>query len=136
MIALFALANQGAGPAPTGDPSKIVRDSSHKTGTGTVQLVAFGDFQCPPCGAPQPTVKQLLQEYNGKVTFYFRNFPLTNIHSNAMAAAQAAEAAAEQDKYWEMHDKLFETQKEWESLAPAEANAKFADYALALGLDV
>jgi protein-disulfide isomerase len=136
MIGLFALANRGAAPAPTGDASKIIRDTSHQTGTGAVQIVEFGDFQCPACGAAHPHVKQLLQEYNGRVTFYFRNFPLTNIHPNAMAAAQAAEAAADQGKYWEMHNKLFESQKEWETLAATEASAKFAEYAGALGLDV
>lgn len=136
MIGLFAIANRGAGPDPVGDKTKITRDSSHKIGTGAVQLVEFGDYQCPACGNAHPVVKQLLKDYDGKITFYFRNFPLANIHPNALASAQAAEAAADQGKFWEMHDKLYEAQKEWESLAASAAAAKFAEYAGGLGLDV
>lgn len=136
MIGLFAVANKGTStPSPTavGDKTKIVRDTTHKEGTGTLQLVEFGDFQCPACGAAHPNIKKLVQEYEGKVTFSFRNFPLTTIHQNAQAGAQAAEAAAEQDKYWEMHDKLYETQNDWSELS--DPTDKFASYAKDLGLD-
>src|SRR5688572_5210284 len=101
MIGLFALANNNSSDAPTavGDPQKIIRENSHKLGTGPVQLVEFGDYQCPACGAAQPSVKQLLKDYEGKLTFYFRNFPLTQIHRNTTTAAQAAEAAGDQGKF-------------------------------------
>jgi len=132
MIGLFLLANQGSTP-PTGDKTKITRDNSHKTGTGAITMVEFGDYQCPACGAAHPNVKQLLKDYDGKITFYFRNFPLTNIHKNASASANAAEAAGDQGKYWEMHDKLYETQKEWSDLP--DPSAKFTEYAGAIGLD-
>ncbi len=135
MIAAFYFANKPAdtGPAPVGDKTKVIRDNSHKQGTGSVQLVEFGDFQCPACGAAHPNVVKLMKDYEGKVTFYFRNFPLTQIHKNAVASAQAAEAAGEQGKYWEMHDKLYEVQKEWsEESDPTE---KFVGYAKDLGLD-
>lgn len=137
MIALFMFANRDtSGPAPVGDKTKIVRDNSHQTGSGPVQLVEFGDFQCPACGATHPVIKQLLQDYNGKITFYFRNFPLTNIHKNALASAQAAEAAGDQGKYWEMYDKLYDGQKDWSELTSSDAAAKYTDYAKDLGLDV
>jgi protein-disulfide isomerase len=99
-------------------------------------VVEYGDYQCPACGTVHPNLKQLVKDYDGKVTFYFRNFPLTSLHPNANAAANAAEAAAGQNKFWEMHDKLYETQKNWSSLAANDAEAKFADYAKELGLDV
>ena len=134
MIGLFVLANSGSTPpGPVGNKTKIIRDNSHKTGTGSVQLVEFGDFQCPACGAAEPNVQQLLKDESGKVTFYFRNFPLVNVHQNANASANAAEAAADQGKYWEMHDKLYQTQTAWSTLSdPTET---FVGYARGLGLD-
>jgi len=134
MIGLFVIANQGGAPAPTGDKTKITRDTSHKTGAGTVTMVEFGDYQCPACGAAYPNVKQLMKDYDGKITFYFRNFPLVNVHQNANASANAAEAAAAQGKFWEMHDKLYETQKELSELS--DPTSKFVEYATALGLNV
>lgn len=136
MIGLFALANKGSNtPAPTGDKTKIIRDNSHKTGSGSVQLVEFGDYQCPACGAAYPNVKQIMKDFDGKVTLYFRNFPLTQIHQNAMLGAEAAEAAGAQGKYWEMHDKLYDKQKEWGELTGTEAENKIVGYAKDLGLD-
>jgi protein-disulfide isomerase len=134
MIGLFAIANKST-PAPVGDKTKVIRDSSHKQGSGAVQLVEFGDYQCPACGAAYPNVKQLTKDYNGKITFYFRNFPLTQLHPNANLGANAAEAAAAQGKFWEMHDKLYETQTEWASLSATDAEAKMVGYARDLGLD-
>jgi protein-disulfide isomerase len=134
MIGLFILANKSA-PAPTGDKTKVIRDNSHKQGTGDVQLVEYGDYQCPACGAAYPIVKQLQKDYDGKFTFYFRNFPLTQLHPNAMLAANAAEAAGAQNKFWEMHDKLYETQKDWADLPASDAEAKMVGYAKDLGLD-
>jgi protein-disulfide isomerase len=133
MIGLFMIANQGStAPAAVGDKTKIIRDTSHKTGTGAVQVVEFGDFECPACGAAEPGVEQLIKDYSGKVTVYFRNFPLPQ-HLNAQAAAEAAEAAADQGKYWEMHDKLYATQKDWENIA--DPTDTFVGYAQGLGLN-
>lgn len=137
LIGLFALANKSTspGPTPTGDKTKIVRDTSHKTGSGPVQVVEFGDFQCPVCGAAYPITKQIQMDFSGKITFYFRNFPLTQIHQNAMLGAEAAEAAGAQGKYWEMHDKLYENQKDWSELGASAAEDKLVGYAQDLGLD-
>ena len=74
-----------------------------------VTIVEFSDFQCPFCGKVEPTVKQILDIYKGKVKLVYRDFPL-NSHEFAQKAAEASECADEQDKFWEYHDKLFENQ--------------------------
>ncbi len=73
-------------------------------------LVEYGDYQCPYCGAAYPVVKRVQQKLGKKLRFVFRNFPLTQAHPYALIAAEAAEAAALQGKFWEMHDLLFEQQ--------------------------
>jgi len=73
-------------------------------------LVEYGDYQCPYCGAAYPVVKRLQKTLGKKLRFVFRNFPLTQMHPYALIAAEAAEAAALQGKFWEMHDLLFEAQ--------------------------
>jgi protein-disulfide isomerase len=73
-------------------------------------LVEYGDYQCPYCGAAYPVVKRLQKRLGKKLRFVFRNFPLTQAHPYALMAAEAAEAAALQGKFWEMHDLLFEEQ--------------------------
>jgi protein-disulfide isomerase len=73
-------------------------------------LVEYGDYQCPYCGAAYPVVKRLQKTLGKKLRFIFRNFPLTQVHPYALIAAEAAEAAALQDKFWKMHDLLFEQQ--------------------------
>jgi protein-disulfide isomerase len=73
-------------------------------------LVEYGDYQCPFCGAAYPVVKQVQEALGKNLRFVFRNFPLTEAHPYALLAAEAAEAAALQDKFWEMHDLMFEQQ--------------------------
>jgi len=76
-----------------------------------VQLVEFSDFECPFCIRAYPTVKQILKDYNGQVRFYYKQFPLTQIHPDAQKAAEASLCAADQGKFWEFHDKMFEVQQ-------------------------
>src|SRR5205823_4128670 len=76
-----------------------------------VTLVEYGDYECPYCGQAHPIVKELQQRLGDRLRFVFRNFPLTQIHLHAEHAAEAAEAAGAQDKFWEMHDTLFEHQR-------------------------
>src|ERR671922_1735022 len=77
-----------------------------------ITLIEYGDYECPYTGMAYPIVKELIKEFgNDKIRFVFRNFPLNDIHPHAQHAAEAAEAAAAQDKFWEMHDYLFEHQK-------------------------
>ncbi len=98
-----------------------------------VVLIEYSDFQCPACAFFFPIVKRLFEEYKDKIVFVYRHFPLPQ-HKNAKLAAIASEAAARQEKFWEMHDKLFENQKFWGE----EKNAKdiFIKYAQDLGLDL
>jgi protein-disulfide isomerase len=76
-----------------------------------VTLVEYGDYQCPYCGAAYPIIKQVQEEMGADLRFAFRNFPIVTAHPQAETAAEAAEAAAAQGKFWEMHDLLYENQK-------------------------
>lgn len=98
-----------------------------------VTLEEFGDFQCPPCGVLYPELKRIETDYDSRLRVIFHEYPLPQIHPNALLAAHAAEAAGLQGHFWEMHDLLYETQAKW---AKAD-NARdiFINYAAALGLD-
>jgi len=112
----------------------IAGEMRHKKGAGSVVITEFSDFQCPACAAVHQPLQQLLAKYEGKVTFVYRNFPLTSIHKNAMIAAQAAEAAGLQNKFFEYGDLLFAKQDEWANLSdPKEA---FRAYALLVEIDL
>jgi len=76
-----------------------------------VTLVEYGDFECPNCKQAAPAVKLLLDRFAGRVRLVFRHFPLEDVHPHALHAAQAAEAAGGQGKFWAMHDVLFENQR-------------------------
>ncbi len=90
----------------------IVGEQDHFQGTAnaSIVIVEFGDYQCPHCGAAYPIIKEIQETFGDQVKFVFRNFPLAEIHHYARAAAQAAEAAALQGKFWEIHDSIFEQQ--------------------------
>jgi protein-disulfide isomerase len=94
-----------------------------------VAVVEYGDFQCPTCKQAAAGLKLLLERFAGRVRLVFRHFPLEQAHSQALAAAEAAECAAEQGKFWEMHDLLFANQ---EHLSLKHLHG----YAERLGLDV
>ncbi len=102
--------------------------------TSTVTLVEYSDFQCPACAAFQPAVKQLLDEYGDQLSFEYRHFPLVSIHPHALKAATAAEAAGQQDKFFEFHDLLFENQSEWSRAAVPQSF--YIKYAEEVGLDI
>jgi protein-disulfide isomerase len=91
------------------------RDHVQGSANAPLTLVEYGDYQCPYCGAAYPVVKQLQEALGRRLRFVFRNFPLTEMHPYALIAAEAAEAAALQGKFWEMHDLIYENQ---ESLEP------------------
>jgi protein-disulfide isomerase len=80
-------------------------------GSAQVTLVEYGDYECPYCGQAYPIVKEVQKRLENKLRFVFRNFPITQIHPHAQQAAEAAEASAAQNKFWEMHDYLFEHQR-------------------------
>jgi protein-disulfide isomerase len=75
-----------------------------------VSLVEFGDFECPNCKQAAPAVKVLLDKFPGRVCFAFRHFPLTEVHPHALQAAEVAEIAGAQRRFWDMHDLLFDHQ--------------------------
>jgi protein-disulfide isomerase len=84
-----------------------------------VIIVEYSDFQCPSCAHIQPFLKDILATYKGNVRLYFKYYPLTMIHKNALTAAHAAECAARQNKFWPYGEKLFERQNQWAPLADA-----------------
>ncbi len=137
LLAIYANPKPAEPGAPV-DQQSLIRDSSHMTkkSSAKVNIVEFGDYQCPGCGAAHPILKQVIEKYkdNENVNFVFRNFPLDSIHPNAHISAEAAEAAARQGKFWEMHDILYEKQQEWST--QADPTTMFADYASVLGLNV
>lgn len=100
-----------------------------------VVLIEYGDFQCPSCGGAHPQIKEITEAYKDRVLFIFRNFPLTTIHPNARAAAAAVEAAGLSGKYWEMHNLIFESQDQWNTLVGSARTNKFVEYATSLGID-
>ncbi|HET6370969.1 MAG TPA: thioredoxin domain-containing protein, partial [Nitrospiria bacterium] len=99
-----------------------------------VTLVEYSDFQCPTCGQYYPMLRQLNDEFHDQIRFVYRQFPLTGLHRNAMPAALAAEAAGRQGRFWEMHNLIFEHQKEWSERT--DARNLFIGYAKQLGLDI
>lgn len=88
----------------------------------------FSDFQCPACKAAQPVVKDMLQTFGDRIAFRYRHYPLLAVHPLAFRAAQAAECANDQGKFWEYHDKLFQVQ-------PALSRGDLLSYAHDLGLN-
>lgn len=154
-IVIFSRQRGGAGSAgafatnnqqtqTTASPSSAAPQSSPNAATGftrpnvkvssPVVLEEYGDYQCPPCGMLYPVLKEIEHEYGDQLRVVFRHFPLTKIHKNAMMAAQAAEAARNQGKFWEMHDRLYRNQNTWKDLP--DARPIFIGYARELGLNV
>src|SRR5256885_13024895 len=114
----------GARPPPPGG----ARAPAGGTADARVTLVEYGDFECPFCGRAYPELKHVLRELGAKVRFVFRHFPLSEEHPHAQHAAEVAEAAAAQGKFWEMHDLLYQRQA-------ALADDDLVRYARELGLD-
>lgn len=94
-----------------------------------ITLLEYGDYQCPFCGLAYPVVKRLQRHFGKDLRFSFRNFPLIQSHQHALLAAAAAEAAGNQERFWEMHDMLYENQ---DHLAAKD----LAKYAASLQLDL
>ena len=128
-------------PSPPSNPvtTQPAKDSASparpdaKAGAPVV-IEEYGDYQCPPCGQLHPELKQIEHEFGKKVQIVFRHFPLTKIHKNALLAAHAAEAARNQNKFWEMHDVLYQNQKQWSELE--DAKSVFLSYAQRLNLNL
>ncbi len=100
--------------------------------TVTVQIVEFGDFECPSCAMLHPAVSRIIKEYPDKIDFAYRIIP---IHRSSKSAAAAAYAAGEQGMYFQMYDKLFEQQDAWSSMGANTARL-FEEYAKEIGLNI
>jgi protein-disulfide isomerase len=109
----------------------LVESFDHMRGArhAPVTVVEYGDFECPNCKQAAPAVKLLLERFEERVCYVWRHFPLTEVHPHALMAAQAAEAAAAQKKFWQMHDVLFENQTHLDA-------HHLRGYAERLGLDM
>jgi len=108
------------------DPS---RDHIQGADTAPITLLEYGDYECPFCGQAYLIIKQMQNNFGEDLRFAFRNFPITQSHPHAQHAAEAAESAAAQNKFWEMHDYLYEHQ-------PALDDKHLEMYAGELGLDL
>jgi protein-disulfide isomerase len=105
------------------------RDHIQGNPVAPLTLLEYGDYECPYCGAAYPIVKLVQQRMGDRLRFVFRNFPLAQAHPPAELAAEAAEAAGGQGKFWEMHDMLYEHQQALELV-------DISGYAMAIGLDM
>ena len=133
---LLGLAKLGGGSADKPQTlKKIVAADEHVRGpiNAPVTLVEYSDFQCPACKTIEASLRRLSGDFDQELRIVYRNYPLTALHKNALAAAYASEAASLQGRFWEYHDILFNTQDQWSS--EADPTAKFLDYAKTLGLD-
>ncbi|HEY4148981.1 MAG TPA: thioredoxin domain-containing protein [Chitinophagaceae bacterium] len=90
-----------------------VSDNDHSQGekNAAIVLIEYGDYECPHCGAAYPVIKKLQKHFGGKLRFIFRNFPIAESHPHAVTAAYVAEASALQDKFWPVHDLIYEHQQ-------------------------
>jgi protein-disulfide isomerase len=119
--------------SPT-EPSRLtvaVSDRDHCQGnpSARITLVQYGDYQCPGCQAAHDMLPVLQETFGEQIRFVFRHFPQAHLHPNAYHAAEAAEAAASQNKFWEMHHHLLQHQTQL-------ADSDLVEYAIALYLDV
>ncbi len=122
-------------------PSSNAQPSNHVIGENKkdITLLEYGDYQCPVCYQYYPIINEVTEKYKADIQFQFSNLPLVQIHKNAFAAARAAEAAGLQNKFWEMHSQLYETQDPegtsgW--VASSDPLTIFVNYASQLGINV
>jgi len=138
MVKLASVTNSGTPTAvqtvnilPTVSSADWIRGNTHASTT----LIVYGDFQCPACAVFHPVVLSVEKELGDKLRVIFRHFPLQQ-HANAIPAALAAEAAGNQGKFWEMHDMIYEHQRDWSEKSKTDAIAIFAGYAQKLKLNI
>lgn len=145
IVIVAALFLSGPVNAPISDNKEQITDkllllgpederNAQGTSSAKVTIVEYGDYQCPACGIVDPTVKRILKDYKNSIYFVFRNFPLP-MHANAQLAAKTALAAGQQNKFWEMHTKLYESQSQWSDKSSSQARELYIEYAKELGLD-
>ena len=135
LLAYYAF-NAPSGTTPATQQNITITNTDHIRGAkdGKLTLVEFGDFQCPACAVYEPVVRQVMKDNATDLKIVFKQFPLYQIHPNAMLAAKATEAAGLQGKFWEMHDMLYDKQKDWSE--GLNAHDFIITYATTIGLDV
>ncbi len=138
LIALMFWGVKGTGvrnTTPTFDVGIVsASDNVEGNAKSKVVIVEYSDFQCPACRTYYMIMKELMVQYEDRVAFVYRHFPLIEIHPNADIAARAAQAAGKQGKFWEMHNLLFEKQDEWAS--SKDPQTLFESYATLLGISI
>jgi len=92
-------------------PEVTEQDHQHGPKDAQITIVEYGDYECPHCNKAHPVLKRIQREFKTQVRFVFRHFPLSQSHPMALPAAVAVEAAALQDKFWEMHNTIFENHR-------------------------
>lgn len=143
LVGVMALSSSESTDVSNINAAEVITDqpvSDHVKGDkdSKVVFIEYGDYQCPVCGRIHAPLESALAPYveQDKIAFVFRDFPITSIHPNALAAASAAEAAGLQASYWEMYDLLYQNQRQWSSAAADERQDLFDSYAKQLGLNV
>lgn len=135
LIGAVALLSSGGNKPGTESADQVQYDMDYSTGekigtdSAKIKLVEYSDFQCPACKSFEPTLKQILADNKDNIQFVYKYFPLP-IHLNAKPASNFAIYAATESKFWETHDKLFETQEEWAQLKDPK------DYFLKMGKEL
>jgi protein-disulfide isomerase len=118
---------------PASKSEEVITKPNVKVSSPVV-LEEYGDYQCPPCGLLYPVLKEIEHEYGNQLRIVFHHFPIPKLHKNALVAAHAAEAARNQNKFWEMHDRLYRNQKAWAE--QEDPRPILISYARELGLNV
>jgi len=135
MVALGVYLSKGREPAVQVLGEGIqATDRTKGNAKSKVELIEYGDMQCPACASFEPMVNRLLAERPELLHFAYRHLPLKSIHKNAEAGSYAVEAAGQQGKFWEMKTMVYAKQSEWSAMP--DPSPKFQEYALALGLDM
>ena len=134
-IGIFVI-SQHSSKTSDSSTTSTAKPTSNVEGQGAkgVTLIEYGDFECPICEEFYLPVKQVAADNSQNIFFQFRNLPLTSLHPNAFSAARAAQAAALQGKFWQMHDKLYDNQNQWAS--QSNPLSFFQTYAQEIGLNM
>jgi protein-disulfide isomerase len=130
---LFLYNKSKSAPSTTTTTTASVSNHTKGNTTSKVNLVVYGDFQCPACERFFPLEKQIVDKYIDKISFTFRHYPLDGTHPNARAASRAAEAAGKQGKFFEMHDLLYQQQSSWVNMT--DPTSVLEQLAKSLGLN-
>lgn len=135
-LAVFGGNKKDSSGSASNKSSSSLSQNTQGKNSANVVLVEYGDYQCPFCEQYYPTVKSAVTEFNDQIKFQFRHFPLTNLHRNAFAASRAAQAAALQNKFWEMHDSLYDPNNNQVWTQASNPNPYFEQYATNIGLNL